>query len=74
MTNVDLALFLEHYNVYNIEYHSGWKFRQKTGMFDEYIDYWANVKIDAEKQGNSALREIAKLYLNNLYGKFSKNP
>ena len=27
LTNVDLELFMEHYNVFNIEYHSGWKFK-----------------------------------------------
>lgn len=74
LTSVDLKLFFEHYHVYNVTYHSGWKFRQSNTMFRNYIDYWMDVKINAEKTGNEALRTIAKLYLNNLYGKFSKNP
>lgn len=74
LTNVDLAIFLEHYEVFNIEYKGGWKFRSSKKMFKEYVDYWMDIKINAEKEGNMALRSIAKLYLNNLYGKFAKNP
>lgn len=74
LTSVDLELFLSHYNVYNIEYLSGWKFKSSNKLFREYIDYWMNVKINAEKEENMALRTIAKLYLNNLYGKLAKNP
>ena len=45
LTSVDMALFKEHYNIYNIEYHSGWKFKGTTGLFKEYIDYWNGVKV-----------------------------
>lgn len=74
LTNVDLELFFKHYDVDNIIYHSGWKFKQIRGLFDEYIDIWSNKKIEAKKEGNSALYRISKLMLNSLYGKFSKNP
>lgn len=74
MTSVDLDLFLKHYDVYCLEYISGWKFRGSRELFKEYIDYWVNKKIDNEKNGNNAGRTIDKLYLNNLYGKFGKNP
>lgn len=70
MTNVDLKLFLEHYNVENLTYHFGFKFRAYTGFFDEYIDYWTEQKIAAGKEGNKGKRQIAKLMLNSLYGKF----
>lgn len=74
MTNVDIDLFFEHYDVYNVVWHNGWKFKSSNQMFVDYIDYWMTVKIQAEKDGNNALRTIAKLYLNNLYGKLAKNP
>ena len=74
LTNVDLELFFEHYHVYNIEYHSGWKFKGTTGLFSEYIDKWTRVKIDASRSGNKAMRTLAKLMLNALYGKFALNP
>lgn len=74
MTSVDFELFQSHYNIYNIEYHSGWKFKSTVGLFTEYIDKWSQVKIDADKSGNKPMRTIAKFMLNNLYGKFSLNP
>lgn len=74
LTSVDLELFFEHYNVYNVEYHSGWKFKSTTGLFTEYIDKWTAVKIDAGKTGNKAMRTLAKLMLNALYGRFALNP
>ena len=74
LTSVDLELFLEHYNVYELEYHSGWKFRAVKGLFTEYIEYWTEKKIQAKKDGNGALYRIAKLMLNSLYGKFGLNP
>lgn len=70
LTNVDLALFLEHYDVYNLEYICGWKFKGAVGMFDEYIDYWSHIK----ETSTGPHKQLAKLMLNNLYGKFSTNP
>lgn len=74
LTNVDLELFFEHYNVYNIEYHSGWKFKSTVGLFNEYIDKWNTVKMESTLNGNKAMRTLAKLMLNALYGKFALNP
>lgn len=70
LTNVDLELMLDHYNIIDIEYLEGFKFQQVKGLFNEYIDYWYNIKATS----TGALREIAKLMLNNLYGKFGTNP
>lgn len=70
LNSVDLKLFFEQYNVYNIEYLSGWKFKAAVGMFDDYIDKWTENKIKATKEGNKGLRFISKLFLNSLYGKF----
>lgn len=71
LTNVDLKLFLEHYNVYDLEYISGWKFKAMKGIFTDYIDKWIKVKNDATLSGNLGMRTLAKLMLNALYGKFS---
>ena len=72
LTSVDLELFLEHYNVYNLEYISGWKFRgcKGDGLFGSYIDKWSGIKIQSKIDGNPGMYLIAKLFLNNLYGKF----
>ena len=74
LSSVDLALFLEHYDVYNLEYHSGWLFKGKAGIFRDYVAYWTKEKVQAKKAGNYARYILSKLMLNNLYGKFSTNP
>lgn len=74
LTSVDLELFFEHYNVYNVEFYSGWKFKSTVGLFTDYIDKWTAVKIESGKNGNKAMRTLAKLMLNALYGKFALNP
>jgi hypothetical protein len=74
MTSVDLDLFLNHYEVYNIEYHSGWKFKGSTKMFVDYVDKWSTIKIQSKIDGNFAMYVLAKLMLNALYGKFALNP
>ena len=70
LTSVDLELFLENYDVFNLEYLSGWKFMGQRGMFDQYIDKWSAAKIEAKAAENWGLYLLAKLMLNSLYGKF----
>ena len=71
LSSIDLKLFLEHYNVYELKYLSGWKFKGMHGIFDEYIDKWTERKIKATKEGNKGMRTLSKLMLNSLYGKFA---
>lgn len=70
LNSVDLKLFFEHYDVFNIKYISGWKFKATKGLFNDYIDKWSENKIQAKKDGNHGLYLISKLFLNSLYGKF----
>ena len=74
MTNVDLEIFMEHYDVYGIQWHYGYMFHGVEGMFSDYIDKWTKVKIQADIDGNNGLRTLAKLMLNALYGRFGLNP
>ena len=71
LTSIDLALFLEQYDVFNLEYIEGWKFKGMTGIFDKYINKWTERKIKATIEGNKGQRQLAKLMLNSLYGKFA---
>ena len=66
----DYELFQENYYITDITYHGGWKFKECKGMFDDYINYWMDQKIKACKEGNQPMRQIAKLMLNSLYGRF----
>lgn len=70
MTNIDLEVLYEHYDVTVISYNGGYMFRQATGLFCEYIDYWMHIK----ETTTGGQRQIAKLMLNALYGKFATNP
>lgn len=74
LTSVDWQMIQEQYDVYNVTYHGGYKFKAGKDFFTEYIDYWVNEKITAKLEGNSAMYLIAKLFLNSLYGKFATNP
>lgn len=71
LTNVDLKLFLEQYDVYDLEYICGWKFKGMNGIFENYIDKWITRKNNATIEGNKGQRTLAKLMLNSLYGKFA---
>lgn len=74
LTNIDLDLFFKHYDVYDLSYHGGYKFKSVKGLFNNYIDYWSDEKIKAKKDGNGARYLTSKLMLNSLYGKFGANP
>ena len=71
LSNIDLDLFLEHYNVYELEYVRGYKFKGMYGLFDKYIDKWIERKNKATIEGNKGQRALAKLMLNSLYGRFA---
>lgn len=74
LTCIDLMLFVEHYDILEFELQQKVVFKSTIGMFDIYIDKWKEAKIKATKDKNKGLRSIAKLFLNNLYGKFGTNP
>ena len=74
LTNVDLELFFKHYDVYELKYCGGWKFKGVKGLFTEYIEYWTNKKIESKKNNNPSMYRISKLMLNSLYGRFGLNP
>ena len=70
VSNVDLALWEDHYDLDILSYNGGWLFQGVKGYFKEYIDKWMQVKATS----TGGLRALAKLMLNSLYGKFATNP
>lgn len=62
-------LIQEHYHIIDLEVLDGCWFHARAGMFDDYINHWSKIK----QTSTGGRREIAKLYLNNLYGKFGAN-
>lgn len=71
VTNVDWALIREQYHVYSLTWHGGYAFKSSSFRFRKYVDYWMGEKEEATREGNSGRRQIAKLMLNSLYGKFA---
>lgn len=67
MTQTDFALLKKHYNLEDFEILDGCYFDAKIGLFDEYIDKYKKIK----QESKGAKRELAKLFLNNLYGKMA---
>lgn len=70
LTSVDYYLMLDHYDIYCEEYINGFQFKGAVGMFKDYIDHWMHIK----ETTTGAMRQLAKLMLNSLYGKFATNP
>ncbi len=65
VTCTDYYLMLEHYDLYNFEIIDGCWFYARKGIYDEYINKYREIKMKSK----GALRTLAKLFLNNLYGK-----
>lgn len=69
LTMTDYNLLKEHYELVDFEILDGCWFYSQVGIFDEYIDKYKKIKIESK----GALRELAKLFLNNLYGKMASS-
>lgn len=74
MTNTDLEIFIEHYDIHYFEPIDGYAFKSAVGIFDKYIDYWYEKKAEATLKGDKVLRLLSKLMLNNLGGRFALSP
>jgi len=74
LTNPDLELFFEQYDVTDIQWQGGWKFEGVEGLFSDFIGYWTEQKIKAKKEGNKAQYMISKVIMNSTYGKYGTNP
>lgn len=67
LTQTDYELIKEHYELVDFEILDGCYFDAYKGLFDPYIEKYKKIKIESK----GALRELAKLFLNNLYGKMA---
>lgn len=70
-TSVDWMLINQQYNLRHVKWHGGYKFQCNSVQFKGYVDKWVSVKNQATIEGNKGKRNIAKLMLNSLYGKFA---
>lgn len=70
LTMTDLKLIQEHYDLVDFEILDGCWFYAEKKLFDDYINKYKEIK----QNSKGAKRTLAKLYLNNLYGKLATNP
>ena len=69
LTMTDYELIKEHYELVDFEILDGCYFKSAIGIFDSYIEKYKKIKLESK----GAKRELAKLFLNNLYGKMASN-
>lgn len=69
VTMTDYQLIKEHYELVDFEIIDGCWFYAEIGLFDTYINKYRDIKVTAK----GARRELAKLFLNNLYGKMASS-
>lgn len=69
LTMTDYILLQEQYNLVDFEILDGCWFYTQIGIFDEYMEKYKKQKMESK----GALRELAKLFLNNLYGKMASS-
>lgn len=69
LTMTDFVLMKEHYELVDFEIIDGCYFFTAIGIFDEYMEKYKKIKLESK----GALRELAKLFLNNLYGKMASS-
>ena len=69
LTMTDFKLIKEHYDLVDFEILDGCYFDSAIGIFDRYINKYKKIKMESK----GALRELAKLFLNNLYGKLASS-
>lgn len=69
LTQTDFQLLKDHYELVDFEILDGCWFNAYKGLFDCYIDKYKKIKLES----TGALRELAKLFLNNLYGKMASS-
>lgn len=69
LTMTDYNLIIDHYDFTYFEILDGCWFYSAIGLFDQYIDKYKKIK----QESTGAKRELAKLFLNNLYGKMASN-
>ena len=67
----DFELFKFTYDIEDLEIYDTVVFEREEGIFDEYIDYWMEKKVEGKKTGNAALVTISKLHLNSIYGRLA---
>ena len=74
LTNLDLELMFENYDIMYLEYVDGCMFQATNIMFLNYITKWQRISEKAKAEGDFGMKMIAKLMMVSVYGKFGLKP
>lgn len=67
LTHLDLAHLLEDYEIHDIQFIDGYKFKSTDTLFKDYISYY----FEQKENSKGAKKQLYKIFLNSLYGKFA---
>lgn len=76
VTSIDYRSIQNYYDIEEQEFIEGIIYTPKNtsnDIFNEYISKWRRIKEQAAREGNAGLKQLAKIMLNSLYGKFAQS-
>ena len=75
MNYEEFLLVKEHYDLFEYTIEQCIVYNTVSGViFKNYIDFFMKIKMDSTIKGDEVMRQISKLFLNSLYGKFGISP
>lgn len=76
VTSIDYRSIQNYYEIEEQEFIEGIIYTPKNtscDIFNEYISKWRAIKEQAAREKNAGLKQLAKIMLNSLYGKFAQS-
>lgn len=76
VTSIDYRSIQNYYDIEEQEFIEGIIYtpnNTSNDIFNEYISKWRRIKEQAAREGNAGLKQLAKIMLNSLYGKFAQS-
>lgn len=76
VTSIDYRSIQNYYDIEEQEFIEGIIYTPENtsnDIFNEYISKWRRIKEQAAREGNAGLKQLAKIMLNSLYGKFAQS-
>lgn len=76
VTSIDYRSIQNYYDIEEQEFIEGIIYTPENtsnDIFNEYISKWRKIKEQAAREGNAGLKQLAKIMLNSLYGKFAQS-
>jgi len=72
-TSIELQAALRHgYRLLKV--HKIHAYQEEELLFKTYVDAFMEIKEKAQREGNASMKQLAKILLNSLYGKFLQRP